>query len=61
MVVHAPSLIVEGDNVTFECGVSIYKYSDYIQWIHKVSNNETYLITDESESIYFKHNMLLLK
>lgn len=56
LVVHAPSLFVEGDNITLDCGASIYKYLDNIQWIHKTSNKETYLNIDESELIYFKYN-----
>lgn len=53
LVIKGPPLLVEGDNVTLECGASIYEYQYNFQWVHRNINNvENYISINESESIY---------
>lgn len=40
LAVQGPQLIVEGDNITIECGASKYDYFQNITWSHQTLNNE---------------------
>jgi len=35
-----PSLVVEGDNITIQCGASKYNYDKNIKWIHQTLSSE---------------------
>lgn len=38
--IKGPPVVVEGDNITVECGASKYNYHQNIRWVHKKLNNE---------------------
>lgn len=54
MAIKGPPIVVEGDDVTIECGASKYHYTPDIKWIYRdLNNKESPMNNDQRELLYF--------
>jgi len=64
LAIKGPPIVVDGDDITIECGASKYNYNQNIKWIYRDLNNVESPVNDnKSENIVFqyKHFFLLFK
>jgi len=58
LAIKGPQIVVEGDDITVECGASKYNYTQDIKWIYRDLNNiEKPVNNDKSEHTYFSTNI----
>jgi len=51
--IKGPPIVVDGDDITIECGASKYNYNQSIKWIYRDLNNlESPVNNNKSEHIY---------
>jgi len=59
LAITGPPIVVDGDDITIECGASKYMYNEYIKWIFRDLNDKEHPVTiDNSEHIYFSTKKL---
>lgn len=56
MVIKGPQIVVEGDYVTLECGVSKYYYHQDIKWTYQALNHDEVPIEiNDGKYIYYMY------
>lgn len=59
MSIKGPPIVVEGDDITVECGASKYNYNQDIKWIYRDLNNiEKPVNNDKSEYIDYQYAII---
>jgi len=54
LAIKGPPIVVDGDDITIECGASKYNYNQNIKWIYRDLNNaESPVNNNTSEHIHF--------